>query len=292
MFKKNIFIVMNNTTCLFDRNNNPICLPTDLFNKLRVQIMNKFELKHLPTLNEIKDILNIEDNIQLENRIITFLNDNTTTDRVKQEFRHKVPNIFYHGLTGTNLVKIFNLLNKYYPNYHYRGPCLLDYKKSWFFNYSDFSRFPLFNQNNKVYDIYYLLLLNVELLDIKPGHWMGVCVVENAIIYYDSLNYVLNNEFKYLLDLIFLELKLSNANVLSWRNNKRIQFSGKHCGVFQIHFITTILELYKQNKLFTYTGNIIKTKALNEKLLSFYLQDNLTQDIIEQQISNYFYVNL
>ena len=79
---------------------------------------------------------------------------------------------------------------------------------------------------------------------------------------------------------------------LSWRNNKQVQTSGKHCGVFQIHFITTILELYKQKKLFNVSGNILQTKSINNELLSHYLQDDLSQSVIEKTISNYFYVNI
>jgi hypothetical protein len=283
---KNHF-VMNETNCIFDTNKNPICLPTKVYEKLRIKVMNKFNLKNLPSLNEIKDLLLIDSNIQLENRIKEFLDE-----KVDEEFRVKVPNIYYHGLSGYNLIKIFDKLQKYYDYFHYRGPCLLDYNKSWMYDYSDFVKYPINYNNNKIYNIYYLLLLTIKSTDFKPGHWIGICIVENAIFYYDSLNGNIRPEFKNLLDLISIELKLQYPNILSWRNNKQVQTSGKHCGVFQIHFITTILELYKQKKLFNVSGNILKTKSINNELLSHYLQDDLSQSVIEKTIANYFYVNI
>ena len=41
-------------------------------------------------------------------------------------------------------------------------------------------------------------------------------IVENAIFYYDSLNGNIRPEFKNLLDLISIELKLQYPNILSW----------------------------------------------------------------------------
>jgi len=276
---------MNNNNSLFESNDNIICITSKIYEKIRIKLMDKFKLKNLPSLNEIKELLSINQNVQLEDKIKEFLFNET------REFQIKVPNIFFHGLSGNNLIKIFDKLTNYY-NFHYRGPCLLDYKDSWLYNYSDFIKYPINYNNNKIYDVYYLLLLTIKSTDYKPGHWIGICVVENAIFYYDSLNGDIRPEFKNLLDLFLIQLKLQYNNILSWRNNKQIQISGKHCGVFQIHFITTILVLYKQKRLFNISGDIIKTKTINNDLLCHYLQDNLTQNDIEKKISNYFYINI
>ena len=92
-----------------------------------------------------------------------------------------------------------------------------------------------------------------------------------------------------LINLIIVELKSKYDNVITWRNKEQIQFDGKHCGVFQIHFVTVILELYASGRLFNcYGDNIV---SLNENELEYYLQNGLTQEIIEDTVSSYFYIN-
>lgn len=282
---------MVDNLCLFSQNTNPICLPTKLYQSLREKIMKKYNLNEMPSLMELKRMLNVTEQIKLNDRIKEFLNScgvDLSNFKIIEEYRAQVPNISDKGLSGTNILKIFEFLKKYYPFFHYRGPCLLDYADSWLYNYSDFEKFPLFESKNKTFDIYYMLMLTIKSTTNRPGHWIGFCVVENAIIYYDSLNKEILPEFQNLIQLIILDLKCKHENVLTWRNKKQVQFSGKHCGVFQIHFLTTVLELYSKEILFLNYGN---NKTLNTDALSFYLQDDLTQNVIEKTISSYFFVD-
>lgn len=260
--------------------NNEICLRVDTFKRMQNIIQKKYNLKHEPSLIEIKKILGITDSISLENRISEFLQDDISSD-----FKLKVPNIYSNGLSGASMIKIFDKLYRHYPIFHYRGPCFLDYESSYLYNYSDFHAYPLFMNNDYNYNIYYILLLTINSTNITPGHWIGICVVDNAIIYYDSLNGQIREPYQKLINLIALELKLSHPEIVSWRNNKKTQVSGKHCGVFQIHFLTTILELYTKKRLFN-------NNKLNTEELSYILQDGLTQETIEKTISNYFFINM
>lgn len=283
-------MVSNDNLCLFSTNVNPICLPTKAYEILREKVMKKYNLKEMPSLQELKKLLNVTEQIKINDRIKEFLDSNgidLSNIKIVEEYRAQVPNIFNNGLSGYNIIKIFEFLKKYYPFYHYRGPCLLDYIDSWMHNYSDFSQFPLFQNKQIKYNIYYMLLLTIKSSEKRPGHWVGICVIENAILYYDSLNKEILPEFENLIQLIILELKSIYSNVLTWRNKKQVQYSGKHCGVFQIHFLTTILELYSRNSIFKMYGD---KKTLNIDELNFYLQDDLTQNIIEKTISSFFYI--
>lgn len=285
--------VVSDSICFFSSNDNPICMPSKAFEILREKIMKKYRLSNVPSMSEIQELLgsNIP-RIKLHDRVRNFLSDegvDISSINIVDEFRVQVPDIQYNGLSGLNVTKIYNILKKYYPFFHYRGPCLLDYEDSLMYNYSDFSRYPLFYSNNYKYDIYNLLMLTVKLNSKKPGHWVSACVVHNAVLYFDSLNDPIAPEFKQLLGRIILELKSKHDKVITWRNKKQVQFSGKYCGVFQIHFVTTVLELYSRGLLFNCYGSNLVT--LNESVLEYYLENELTQDIIENTISTYFYIN-
>lgn len=293
----------DNTICLFDKNQNPLCLPTKAFSYLQEIVKNKFNLQHLPTINEIKHYLNIKNKIEIEKTVERFLKKHGYVGDINTEFKVQVPTIDYYGLSGMNLIKIFDKLQKYYKYFHYRGPCLLDFISSSQYNYSDLKNYPIFKQNNNEYSVYYILLLNIPITTKHAGHWIGITVCENAIFYYDSLNEKIKKEFVHLLNIISLYLKVKYKKVLYWRNNKQIQLSGKHCGVFQVHFISTILSLYENNKLFIMNtdndnlnnnGNNIdyNLRELNINNLNHYLQDKLTQDIIEKTVTDFFYINI
>lgn len=271
---------MHDNICLFGETGNPLCIPTKMYMRLRETVMRKYGLRHVPSLDDVKKILGINTNIKLEDRVRMFLNDEITDN-----FRVKVPDIKMHGLSGYNMLKVFDKLREYYEFFHYRGPCLLDYKENKYYDYSDFLRYPLFECNNCDFKVYYILLLTVKLSAKKVGHWIGLCVVNNSILYYDSLNKEIFPEFKSLIDCIYIELKMSHPSVLSWRNTKRVQQTGKHCGVFQIHFLMTVLDLFSKNNLFK------ADNKLNVDALDHYLQEELKQEVIEDTISNYFYIN-
>lgn len=286
------------TICLFDNDESPLCMDSRAYELLRKRLIERFQLNYVPDMSELKRLLKVSDyRIQIENRLRDFLADDNDhmepgEDRISilKEYRVTVPNIENNGLSGYNVLQILEFLKKFHPKFHYRGPCLLDYSNSFRYNYSNFSLYPIFKDNNNNIDcnIYYLLLLTIESTQRKPGHWIGICVVENCILYYDSLNKEIEPRFLSLLKLISIELKSKYGNIVTWRNNKQVQFSGKYCGVFQIHFITTILELYKQNELYNKYSNSSVT-TLNTSKLNHYLQDNLTQDIIERVIAYFFY---
>lgn len=285
--------VTSESVCFFSSNDNPICMPSSAFEVLREKIMKKYNLLNVPSMTEIKEILgqNIP-RIKIYDRVRDFLADegvDLSSINIVDEFRVQVPDIQYNGLSGLNVTKIYNILNKYYPFFHYRGPCLLDYNDSWMYNYSNFDRYPLFSSNNNQYDVYNLLMLTVRLNSRRAGHWVSVCVVRNAVLYFDSLNDPIAPEFKQLLGRIVVELRSNYDKVITWRNKKQVQFSGKYCGVFQIHFVTTVLELFSRGLLFNCHGSNLVT--LNESALEYYLENGLTQDIVENTISTYFYIN-
>lgn len=289
----------NNSICLFENNENPICLSSDAYNSLREKLKQKYKLDELPTMEELRELLGVTNRIRLQDRIRDFLaieGVDMNNMKIVPEYRAQVPNIYNNGLSGKNVLRIYNFLSKYYPFFHYRGPCLLDYRESDYpaDNYSNFKRYPLFSRDNTPsspqYDVYALLLLTIKSSVNRPGHWVSVCVVRNALLYYDSLNEKIEPEFEQLLYNIILELKIKYDKILTWRNKKQVQYTGKYCGVFQIHFVTTILELYKNNQLFNCHANC--AVSLNEKLLNYYLQDNITQDVVENTISSYFYINV
>lgn len=282
----------SDSVCLFSTNENPICMPSRTYEILREKLITKYKLKNVPSMSEIRDLLGVTTPLTIQDRVRDFLfEEGIDVDdiNVVDEFRVKVPDIQYNGLSGLNVTKIYKLLSKYYPFFHYRGPCLLDYAESWKYNYADFESYPLFESNGHRYDVYNLLMLTVRLHTRKPGHWVSVCVVRNAILYFDSLNEQIHPEFQQLLGRIVLELRTVYDRVLTWRNNRQVQYSGKYCGVFQIHFVTTILELHSKGELFKCYGNNVS--VLNESALDYYLQSGLTQDIVENTISTYFYVN-
>lgn len=272
---------MSVTTC-FNTSSSPICMTSRCYERLRTKVINKFKLNYTPTLDDIKKLLDIKNDINLESKIYNFLHETAL-----EEFKEKVPNIYNNGLNGLDMMKVFDKLKFYYPMFHHRGPCLRDYERIWSADYSDFSKFPLFYHSGENFKIYYLLLITISSTEFRPGHWIGICVVDNAIFYYDSLNGEIKPEFVKLLNLISIELKLSHSNVLTWRNNIRTQIDGKHCGVFQLHFATTIIQLYNRGELF-----LNSPKRINKEKLSYYLETELTQDVIEKTIAGYFFVNV
>lgn len=276
--------------CLFANNNNPICMSSRSYEILRDRVMSRFNLHEVPSVNEVRELLGINSHIRIQDRVRDFLSDDEIDDlKIVNEFRIKVPDIQHNGLSGLNVTKAYQILQKYYPFFHYRGPCLLDFDSHSLYNYSDFRKYPLFKSNKQNYDVYNLLMLTVRSTTFGPGHWVSVCVVRNALFYYDSLNEDILPEFQNLINLIIVELKSQYDNVITWRNREQVQFDGKHCGVFQIHFVTVILELYASGRLFNcYGDNIV---SLNENELEYYLQNGLTQEIIEDTVSSYFYIN-
>jgi hypothetical protein len=285
----------NSTICLFDNNESPLCMDSCAYELLRKKLVERYNLDYIPDIHQLKRLLNVSDySIQIENRLRDFLGDDINRISVIDEYRVEVPNIQDFGLSGYNVLQILEILKKYNKKFHYRGPCLLDYANSYRYNYSNFLLYPLFEYTNETStvkcNIYYMLLLTIESTCKKSGHWVGICVVDNCILYYDSLNREIEPRFKSLLKLISIELKSKYDNIVTWRNNKQTQFSGKYCGVFQIHFITTVLELYKRGELYnTYSNSSVAT--LNTNKLNHYLQDNLTQEVIERVITSYFYIN-
>ena len=125
-------------------------------------------------------------------------------------------------------------------------------------------------------------MLNIPITYKRSGHWLGIFICKNAILYYDSLFENIKPEFDNLLHLLKLELKIDNPNVLFWKNKKQTQYSGKHCGVFQIHFVCTCIYLYMNNLLFI-------NDKLNTDKLEYYLERDINQKQIENTIGKYFF---
>lgn len=283
---------ISNKVCLFTDYDNPICMPLSSYELLQEKVKVKFNLNYKPNIDEIRELLSVSQHIKIHDRIRDFLSNegiDSSQIGIMSEFRVRVPNIDNYGLSGRNVFKIYDILKTYYPFFHYRGPCLLDYNKYKYTNYSNFQLYPLFSSNGIEYDVYNILMLTVNSSDDRAGHWVSVCVVKNSIIYYDSLNEEIAPEFRQLIGIIMLELKTIYNDVLIWRNKKQLQYDGKYCGVFQLHFLTVILELYSKNLLFKcYNDNIY---SLNEEALEYYLETGIKQETIERLVAKIFYKN-
>jgi len=279
----------DNTVCLFNKTGETLCLPVQALTFIQNILKQKYKLVNTPTIHQIKHILGIKNKIEIPGKIKSFLTSSGYDKPFDTNFKIPVPIISKNGLSGLNVIQILDKLMVFYKEFHYRGPCLLDYENSTYYNFSDLNKYPLFNLNEEnnipQFEKYYILLLNIPLSYNGSGHWTGLFIYKNYIFYYDPLNELITKEFQQLINTFSIYLKYKYGNVYFWRNNKKTQFSGKHCGVFQIHFVVTMLELSNKN-------NLIKSdKSINTTDLSNYLQDNLKQEFVEKQVSNYFYID-
>lgn len=266
--------------CLMGANGNRMCLSSKQFANLRYKVMNVYKLDHEPDVFEIKKLLNIKSPVEIIHKVINFMQDSN----LEVNYKVQVPRIDDYGLSGLSVITVCKKLMHFYPNFHYRGPCLLDYENSPNYDYSNLRKYPLFKSGDNSYDMYYILLLNIPLSYFRSGHWIGLFVLKDAIFYYDSLNEDIKEEFQMLINTILLNLKLGENRIKMWRNTKQTQFSGKYCGVFQIHFLCIIIFLYNRGQLFKSNGDI------NVNKLNFYLQDNLRQETIESTIAKHFFI--
>src|SRR5579883_3080337 len=129
---------MSNNICLFNKNGNRLCLSLKAYTHLQNKVAERFKLNFNPDLNAILKLLKIKNALDIQPTVSAFLKETGYEEDVDVRYKYVVPSISNNGLSGLSVIKILDKLMHLYPNFLYRGPCLLDYEFSRHYNYSNF----------------------------------------------------------------------------------------------------------------------------------------------------------
>ena len=274
------------------------CLDITLLNKIAkiLNINKKVKPRNLYKLinNKIKKISNCnsEECWLTIDKIVNNLNQKEI-NKFKNSFRPQKPLSWYKNknewLSSTDIDKVLKQYENKYKGFKYYKSTPIDFhlrdKKTKECKVSDLCDFNLKKlMNNKKSKIG--MIFNTDYHDEPGSHWVslyldikGINMGHPAIFFFDSTGDDAQDEVYDFIDKVQNQGKEIGIKIKPYINKKSHQLNDTECGIYCLHFITSMLLKKNFNK---YINNINNDNYM-EKFRNFFYIDNINSNKLKKK---------